>query len=87
MNDMNPKLVEEAVLESLRRFCGAVDNVRPGQDLQNDLGIDSVEIVELAALLAGRFGVGARDMSLEDVVTVADLTNRVERNLRAAVRR
>jgi acyl carrier protein len=86
MRDWTRETLEQAVFESLRHFCTDVDRILPAQDLQNDLGLDSVEVVELTALLARRFGLSSRGIHLDDVLTVAELADRVEQNLIAAER-
>jgi acyl carrier protein len=86
MRDWTRETLEQAVFESLRHFCADADRFLPAQDLQTDLGLDSVEIVELTTLLAKRFGLSSRRIHLDDVLTVAELADRVEQNLIAAER-
>jgi len=86
MRDWTRETLEQAVFESLRHFCTDVDPILPGQDLQDDLGLDSVEIVELTTLLARRFGLSSRRIHLDDVLTVAELADGVEQNLIASER-
>ncbi|MFY9823807.1 MAG: phosphopantetheine-binding protein [Thermoanaerobaculia bacterium] len=81
MRDWTRETLEQAVFESLRHFCTDADRILPAQDLQKDLGLDSVEMVELTTLLARRFGLSSRRIHLDDVLTVAELADRVEQNL------
>ena len=82
MNDMTRQQIDEAVTDCLRRFCSGVDDIRPVDDLQDDLGIDSIEMVELAAMLSKQCGIGSRRIDLDGVATVGELGDRLERSLR-----
>lgn len=72
----NRKTIDDAILECLRRF-GAEKNVQPTDELEGDLGIDSIERVELASMVAKHLGAPSRRMDLDGVVTVADLGSRL----------
>jgi len=86
MTEWTRDTVQQAVLESLRPFCTGDEPILAAQNLQTDLGLDSVEVVELTTLLAKRFGLSSRAIQLDDVVTVAELAERLEQNLNLAVR-
>ena len=73
--------IDQAVIEALQGLYGTVREVGPAQDLQQDLGLDSIEMVELASSVAKQLGAGSRRLDLAGVVTVRDLTARLEEAL------
>jgi acyl carrier protein len=70
--------IEESIISSLRKLGCDAASILPVHELQGDLGIDSTEMIELAALVRGEFGITAHRINLQDVKTVADLGLRVE---------
>jgi acyl carrier protein len=54
--------------------------ILPVHELDNDLGIDSTEIVELGILIRKEFGVGEKAISLAGARTVADIIARVDQH-------
>jgi acyl carrier protein len=75
---MVDKKIEESIINSLRKLGCDADTILPVHELQGDLGVDSTEMIELAALVRGEFGLTTQRINLQDVRTVADLTVRVE---------
>ena len=70
--------VETAVAEAIRKLGIGDVEVLPVHDLQGDLGIDSTEMVELAALVRGELGLTRERLDLRKIVTVADLVAQLE---------
>ena len=59
----------------------APEDVRPEHDLREDLGLDSIALVELAVELARRLGLPEGALEAPDLRRVADLQAQVERAL------
>jgi acyl carrier protein len=70
--------VEVIVQASIRRLGVEDVEILPIHDLQTDLGIDSTEMVELAALIRGQLGLHTQRINLSEVITVHDLVEQVE---------
>jgi acyl carrier protein len=75
---MVDKKIEDSIITSLRKLGCDADSILPVHELQGDLGVDSTEMIELAALVRGEFGITTHRIDLQNVRTVADLTVRVE---------
>lgn len=75
---MADKKIEESIINSLRKLGCDTATILPVHELQGDLGVDSTEMIELAALVRGEFGITTQRINLHDVKTVADLAGRVE---------
>lgn len=73
--------LESLVIESLRTFTGFAGAINPEDDLQEDLGIDSVEVVELVAGLLTRASATDRRIDVDKIATVADLRTALEEAL------
>ena len=76
--------VEEAVINSLREIGCDADVILPVHDLQGDLGVDSTEMIELAALVRSRVGLYTQRLDLDEIRTVADLQRQLARLLETA---
>ncbi len=70
MNDELPPKFMELVAAQLGV---EVEALSPEARLQDDLGVDSLDVVELLLAIEERFGVELQDEEVEGVVTVADL--------------
>ena len=70
--------IDEAIISALRQLGCDADVILPVHQLQGDLGIDSTEMIELAALVRSEFGLEAQRLSLREITTVADLRQQVE---------
>lgn len=84
---MSHRNVEEVVINSLRELGCDADTILPVHDLQGDLGVDSTEMIELAALVRSRVGLYAQRLNLDEIRTVADLQRQLEQLLEAPVDR
>lgn len=79
---MSQQEIEAAILQSLRKLGCDADAILPVHHLQFDLGVDSTEMVELAALVKTECGLALERVNLAGVHTVADLVHRVDLLLR-----
>lgn len=70
--------IHEVVLSSLRSLGYDAKEVLPVHDLQSDLGLDSTEVVELAALVRNQCGLKAQRLDLRSMRTVSDLAGQVQ---------
>ncbi|MCB1054741.1 MAG: acyl carrier protein [Acidobacteria bacterium] len=70
--------LESFVIEGLRSFTGYTGAIEPADDLQEDLGIDSVEVVELVGSLLARTSTPNRRVDVDKIATVADLKAALE---------
>lgn len=74
---MTPK---ETVVETLRLNLGIeAEQITPEADIFNDLGADSLDIVEVVMALEEELGIEIDDVEIEEIRTVGDLTNMVEK--------
>ena len=75
---MTTQDIQEVVLSSLTTLGCDAKNVLPVHDLQSDLGLDSTEVVELAALVRNQCGLKAQRLDMRSMKTVSDLTAQVQ---------
>jgi acyl carrier protein len=74
---------EVVVFNALKKLGCSVDTVLPTQELEADLGIDSTEMVELTTLVRTECGLVLRQVDLESIRTIADLTSKIDNFLAA----
>jgi acyl carrier protein len=72
---METTLVREEVLGLLKKLGCDVTSVYPTQDLGDDLGIDSTEMVELVAVVRTQYGLSLQPSVWKGIRTVEDLSN------------
>ncbi len=77
-NDTVEAVVAEVLVDLL---CVNQDEVQPGATLFEDLGADSIDMVEIALELEDRFDMDIPDDVLESAATVADLCNLVRQHV------
>lgn len=79
---MTTKTSADQILEGVARAIRALgcdsETILPVHELNNDLGIDSTEMVELAVLLRQEFGFAEKSLGLIGAVTVEHIVARVE---------
>jgi acyl carrier protein len=75
---MTTQDIQQIVLSSLNSLGYDAKNVLPVHDLQSDLGLDSTEVVELAALVRNQCGLKAQRLDFKSLKTVSDLASQVE---------
>lgn len=59
--------------EILRKHVDADRTIRPNDHIQNDLGLDSLGVMELVADIEDRFSVTIPNEVLSDISTVEDI--------------
>lgn len=73
------------ILETIRQQLGErgieVGKIEYGASLSQDLGLDSLDTVEMTLGLEERFGIEIPDSDLENVATVGDAVDLIERKL------
>jgi len=75
---MTTQDIQQVVLASLKTLGYDAKNVLPVHDLQSDLGLDSTEVVELAALVRNQCGLKAQRLDFKSLKTVSDLASQVQ---------
>lgn len=73
--------VLEAIKEHLSQRGIEATEVSEKSDLQKDLGLDSLDTVELTLGLEERFGIEIPDTELEGVGTVGDAVTLIEKKM------
>lgn len=71
------------VLEKIKvilagQFDMEEDSIKPETDLQDDLGADSLDVVDLLMSIEDEFEIEIPDEEIENIRTVADLVNYIE---------
>lgn len=61
----------------LRGRVAAEREIRPSDHIQNDLGLDSLDVMEFAADVEGRFGISIPAEMYERIITVEDVARAV----------
>ena len=56
------------------------DEVTMDSNIQDDLGADSLDIVDLITTIEDEFDLSIPDEAIEDIKTVGDIVNYVEKN-------
>ena len=75
----------ERMLHRKRRNLALV--ITPATRLQQDIGIDSIDLVELAINLEHRFNIEIPDAEMEAMRTVQDMLDCVDQHLSSPVER
>jgi len=63
--------------ELLRRHIDEERPIRPTDHIQNDLGLDSLGVMELVSDVESRFGVSISSEMFEEIATVEDIARLV----------
>mgnify|MGYP001082472454 CR=1 FL=1 len=66
--------------KKLRQFDVEEDKVTADTDLQEDLGADSLDVVDLLMSIEDEFGVEVPDDEIENIKTVGSLVSYIEAN-------
>lgn len=74
------------VLEKIKvilaeQFDVEEDTLLPDTDLQDDLGADSLDVVDLLMSIEDEFDIEIPDEEIEHIRTVGDLVNYIEANI------
>jgi acyl carrier protein len=73
-------LNEQEILED-KLCCDVKDSLNPDSSLRNDLGADSLDEIEICMEVEKEFNISVPDSLMEEVKTVQDLYNTVEKVL------
>ena len=68
--------IQEMLAEALNL---PLDKVTPNAQIVDDLGADSLDVVELLSQLEDEYGITIPDDEVETLVTVADVAKEVEK--------
>ena len=74
------------VLEKIKvilaeQFDVEEDTIKPETDLQDDLGADSLDVVDLLMSIEDEFEIEIPDEEIENIRTVSDLVSYIESNI------
>lgn len=76
---MSEQQTFEAVAHIIsERFAVSEEQLTPETTFQQDLGADSIDVVELVMALEDQFGVQISDEDAEGIVTVSDAVHYIE---------
>ena len=56
------------------------DEVKMDSNIQDDLGADSLDVVDLITTIEDEFDISIPDEAVEEIKTVGDIVNYVEKN-------
>jgi len=74
--------IEQRVKEIIADQLGEpVENITPDKDFVNDLGADSLDVVELVMALEEEFGIEIPEEDAEKIKTVGDAINYIKQKL------
>ncbi len=73
----------QVIREQLAERGIDADKVTLDADLQGDLGLDSLDVVELTTGIEERFGIEIPDSELEGLATVGDATELIQQKVGA----
>ena len=80
---------QEEILDTIKEHLGErgieADKVKPDADLMRDLDLDSLDTVELTLALEERYGIEIPDSDLEQLTTVQDAVELIEKKIAAQV--
>ena len=70
---MKKELIEKEVIEIIQEFCCFRDEILLETELDYDLGLDSLDMVEITMELEERLDISLEDEEIANVKTVYDL--------------
>ena len=73
-------VLEKVKVILAEQFDVEEDSIKPETDLQDDLGADSLDVVDLLMSIEDEFEIEIPDEEIENIRTVADLVNYIESN-------
>lgn len=74
---MKKELIEKEVIEIIEEFCCLGDEILLETELDYDLGLDSLDMVEITMELEERFNISIEDEEIANVKTVSDIVELV----------
>ena len=73
VNKINQLLIDEIEIDE--------DQIRPQADLKNDMGIDSLDFVDLFVIIENNFGFKMKAEEMSEVKTLQDFYNYLFKNV------
>ncbi len=71
----------ETLKEMLAEYVGETEiEITEGTDLKNDLGLNSLELAELACAVEDEFDIEIPNKAIHTIVTVGDVIKYIEEN-------
>ena len=70
---MKKELIEKEVIEIIQEFCCVDDEILLDTNLADDLGLDSLDMVEITMELEERLDISLEDEEVADIEIVSDL--------------
>lgn len=74
---MKKELIEKEVIEIIEEFCCLGDEILLETELDYDLGLDSLDMVEITMESEERFNISIEDEEIANVKTVSDIVELV----------
>ena len=71
-------MAKEEIFDKLKELVVEEDEVTMEASMQDDLGADSLDLVDLVMSVEEEFGVKVADEDLENIKTVGDIVNYIE---------
>ena len=72
---MNEQLIKEIIADVLQKD---VDEITPEKSFTNDLGADSLDLVEIIMNIEDRFNIQVPDSEAENIQTVGDAFEKIK---------
>ena len=70
----------EKLVEIITNVCGDETELTPDTDLMYDLGLKSIDLLELVTDVEDEFGIEVTDEAVESIHTIRDLMDYIEAN-------
>lgn len=81
MTTSSPEEIRERTLRLLHRISPSPVQITDSSTLVGDLGLESIQALELVAAVERTFGITVDDGACEPIQTVADLLAAIERRI------
>ena len=79
---MTPKQIEDKVRKIIvEQLDISEEDIHPESSFKDDLGADSLELLDLVMKLEEEFDIQISDEDAEEIVSVQDAVERIEKNL------
>ena len=70
----------EKLVEIITGICGETEEITPETDLTYNLGMKSIDLLELVTDVEDEFGITVTDEAVENIHTVGDIMEYIEAN-------
>lgn len=74
--------MNEKLLEMINTACGGNTELTPETNLTMDLGLKSIDLLELITEIEDAFGIEVTDEAIESIRTVGELNDYIEGQLK-----